>query len=213
MIAVRKLLAAAVIPALVAVCLLGFVSTPSQAGNGPCEDKYGNVVVGCEVQVFSINLSRAKPVYWALYCPASAPYYWGAWEAAWSGKFGTIVENLLAETTPDKLDFSFDNFNTHDINLTLFYGCSASSPWGQSCTGKVVSKLDPGCPIDGGSQHTVCAGSDEDQTCWQEWNETCSNGGTYTCNNTLVVRACTGCSGSGDGKPISGRLQELQGGP
>ena len=174
---------------VLALPMLVLASAASQAD--PCTDPSGNAVPGCQQVSATVDLKTWETKGWALYCPSNANYYWGGYSDVWA--HSPHIFNESFGETRSKADFTMSNTRLGKNSVRITIGCSPVSTTG-SCSGAQRTWTDPGCGQNNVSN--VCAGSEDDQTCWLEWDEQCVNGGTTTdwaCTQALFGTMCTSC--------------------
>jgi len=174
------------------LAMLGLALAAGAAQADPCTVD-GNAVPSCQTVDVQLTLKKDQTKGWALYCPAQAYYYWGGHSDHWTSSWHSFTENILAEDTPNKVDFTLTNTKVGNNTVTVTIGCSPVAPWGGGCTGPTREVSDPNCPEN--NRQTVCEPADN---CWVEWNETCVNGSTvtnYFCTQVLFETMCYTCQG------------------
>lgn len=179
---------------MMAAAMMLLAPVDANASGKPCSDTYGNKVPGCQLVTVVVNLSFDQTKGWALYCPSSAPYYWGGYSDVWQSRWHIFSENLFDEAgNLGKADFLLTNTRAGKNSVTITIGCSPVNQNG-SCTTSRQVWSDPGCPES--DRRLVCTGGGEDEQCWQEWDEECLNGTTvtdYSCTQALFGTFCTSC--------------------
>ena len=179
---------------ILAAVMLLLAPASAKAGGDPCTDASGNKVPGCQLVSVLVNLSTDQTKGWALYCPGNAPYYWGGHSDFWHSRWHIFTENVGAEAgNLGKADFTLTNTRAGSNSVVITIGCSPVNQSGL-CTGTRKVWSDPGCPVS--EQRTVCTGGEEDEQCWEEWNEECVSGTTvtdYSCTQALFGTLCTSC--------------------
>jgi hypothetical protein len=179
-------LAAAV--ALAGGALISFGGQASAAD--PCVTEFGQQVPGCVTTANQWEISHDSTQYQWLACPANAPYWWGSWSDKWQHSAGHSTWHSSGSANAGY--FGLRNLWVREQWARVEIGCSQVNP-GCSNGGVNGAFSDPGCPQS--NSRTVCAGSDEDETCWLEWDESCSSGQTYACTQALIATYCVESSG------------------
>lgn len=181
---------------IIALATLAMVALPGDARaqvsaevpSNPCDDSQAP---SCQQVLAQGTLKADGTTGWALYCPASAQYYWGNYTHK-SSRVTSYTENVLAENEPNKADFTITNWSAlGSSGWSIAIACSPIAPWGGGCTGPTREVSDPSCPES--NRRTTCDGSDN---CFLEWDETCVNGNTVTqvfCSQVLFTTTCFSC--------------------
>ena len=167
------------------------ISFGGEASADPCVTEFDQQVPGCVTTANQWEIGHTSTQYQWLSCPPNAAYWWGSWSDKWQHSAGHSTWHSSGNANSGY--FGLRNLWVHEQWARVEIGCSAINP-GCSNGGASGAFSDPGCPQN--NPQTVCAGSDEDETCWQEWNESCSNGQTYSCTQALFATYCvnsTGC--------------------
>ena len=134
----------------------------------------------------STALNAFETRHFDVYCPKSAPYYQGKWKQETDGWVSVVTWSWSGLVGNDREHFSTTNWSTidtHHYNISI--ACSSSPPTG-------ICVADPGCPDDEGTRRDQCAGGGENEMCWSNWNERCSDG-TYCNCSTVALRVCCNC--------------------
>ena len=165
------------------------LATESARAANPCVTEFDQQVPGCVTTANQWDIPHDSQQYQWLACPPNAPYWWGSWSDKWDHQHWQTTWH--SSGTPNAAYMGLRNLWPRHQSARVVIGCSAINP-GCSNGGVNGAFSDPGCPQN--NSHQVCNGDGESENCWQEWNETCSNGDTYSCTQALFATYCVSTS-------------------
>jgi hypothetical protein len=168
-----------------------FLAPATGLADDPCTDPYGNSVPFCQQVSVTVPLKTWETKGWPLYCPSNVNYYWGGYSDVWKHSPHIFNENFGGNQS--KADFTMSNTHLGSNSVTISIGCSPVST-SESCSG--VQRMWSDTGYGQNNVCNVCAGGEDDQTCWLEWDEQCVHGGNtsyWSCTQALFGTLCTSC--------------------